>query len=402
MEGTGGFIDIPKDTPASAFFSPGKTRSPPLSAIYLNSGLPILQPPPIVRESDVAYMQCAIELDKLGDKSGDYRWVAEIDEGVYGVVYKALHLPSRKPVAIKKISMGDPGGVDEMTVRECLIYHLVHHHCVVQLLDIFRTGRLIHLVMEILEETLDTTIKETRLDVPTVRSFTKQLAQGLAHLKSLGVLHRDFRPANILVSGRKDVKIADFSMARHTRSRPRSYTNDVTALWWRAPEALLGSSEYDHALDAWGLGLVCAEMLTGKPWFVGDTRPRLISAQCCKLGPISPKQWPEVTALPRWKQVYSDYPEGNARAILSDFDEPVVDFVLKILRFHPADRLSADAALLHEFLTSTVDNPNGLHGAKRIAGFGEPEVKKIRAVESPGGQSVQAHKLYCKESLRKE
>jgi serine/threonine protein kinase len=124
-----------------------------------------------------------------------------------------------------------------------------------------------------------------------ISSIFRQIVQGLHHVHASGYFHRDMKPENILVTTtgyhsypnlspiappdappEQDVKVlvklADFGLARETRSKP-PYTEYVATRWYRAPEILLKSRDYSNPVDMWALGTIMAELVNLKPMFPG-------------------------------------------------------------------------------------------------------------------------------------
>ena len=124
-----------------------------------------------------------------------------------------------------------------------------------------------------------------------VASIFRQIVLGLHHIHESGYFHRDMKPENILVTttghhtypnlslvaptgapAEQDVKVivklADFGLARETRSQP-PYTEYVSTRWYRAPEVLLKSRDYSNPVDMWALGTIMAEIVNLRPLFPG-------------------------------------------------------------------------------------------------------------------------------------
>lgn len=139
-----------------------------------------------------------------------------------------------------------------------------------------------------------------------VASIFHQIVAGLDHIHAYGYFHRDMKPENVLVTttGLKDypslspeappnapkekdvvsiIKLADFGLARETKSAP-PYTEYVSTRWYRAPEVLLLSREYSNPVDMWALGTIMAELVNLRPLFPGSDQPDQVAKICEILG----------------------------------------------------------------------------------------------------------------------
>ena len=80
-------------------------------------------------------------------------------------------------------------------------------------------------------------------------------------------MHRDLKPQNFLISQEGMLVLCDFGQAKHTYYQPQEHSTDISTLWYRAPEILMGTIKYDETIDIWAAGCIIAEMVLGNPLF---------------------------------------------------------------------------------------------------------------------------------------
>jgi cell division cycle 2-like protein len=207
----------------------------------------------------------------------NYEKLEVLGEGTYGVVVKARDQRTGETVAIKWIRPeygGGGGGAPDLRAvfREAGCLSACRGHpSIVQMKEVAAdevTGH-VFIVMEFVGPSLDSRLTRPFSEGET-RAVMRQLLRGAEKLHGAGTIHRDIKPDNILVGPGGALKICDLGMAVPARPSGEPYPEEtVGALWYRAPELLMGFRTYGPAIDMWALGCVMAELLTGEPLFGG-------------------------------------------------------------------------------------------------------------------------------------
>jgi eukaryotic-like serine/threonine-protein kinase len=210
----------------------------------------------------------------IGSNISRYRVLERLGGGGAGVVYKAEDVKLERLVALKFLSTYRSANEADTRrfLREARASSAVDHPniCTVYEVDETEDGRLFIAMAFCEGETLKKKVERGPLPLPEAVRVAAQIASGLAAAHAKGIVHRDVKPANVIVSADGRVKIVDFGIAKLAdQSR---LTRDGTAVGtagYMAPEQIRGE-EIDPRTDVWALGVVLYEMVTGRTPFPGD------------------------------------------------------------------------------------------------------------------------------------
>ena len=214
---------------------------------------------------------------------GKYLIEAELGRGGMGVVYRA-HQPSLdRTVAIKLLSsdlIGDPDGVRRFRLEAKSVAKLNHPN-ITQVYDIEEEENLIYLVMEYVDgESLDGLITKSVLTESRCLKIVADIADALHFAHEKGIVHRDVKPANVLMTSDGRVKVADFGLA-YLIDREGGTTRTgflVGSPNYMSPEQATGQ-KIDRRSDIYSLGVVLFRMLTGRVPFVAESSHAVLFMQ---------------------------------------------------------------------------------------------------------------------------
>lgn len=218
---------------------------------------------------------------------GEYRLVERLGAGGMGVVFKAMHTRLDCVVAIKFPRFAAPfdPSLAARFVREAKLLGQLRHEHIVRALDAGDSPHGPYLVTEFIDgETIDALVKrEGPLPLSTALEFTRQAALALAFSHSLGIVHRDVKPSNLLVDRQGVLRIVDFGLAKPAPGNDGASADGESTfsqaflgtVAYAAPEQLQTSRNVDHRADVFALGCVLYFLLTGRALQSGSLAERL-------------------------------------------------------------------------------------------------------------------------------
>ena len=345
-----------------------------------------------------------------------YEKVQKIGKGVSSNVYKAVDIKTNIFVAVKEITLyknETPHADEQKNIdqdrylkgwKEITFLRRLDHPNIIKLKDVIslpsinRRNAIWYLILEYADSNLDTYIRRERNNnfngspklqrlglvkgvkkIPVIpnlliKSYLYQLLAGIDHIHKHQIIHADIKPQNLLINISGDIKIGDFShsidVSPYSSHGPNILPKEVVTLWYRAPEIILDSGNYNSSIDIWSIGCIFAEMVLGEPLFKFSSSDRLMDSQKIDnsndlmvkifsyLGIPDEKTWIGVTQLPAYKDVlkysllHPEIPVGDNQSlkkVLRNLGKDGLDLIQKMLCYDPKKRITAAAALKHPY-----------------------------------------------------
>ncbi|MCH8962326.1 MAG: AAA-like domain-containing protein, partial [Bacteroidetes bacterium] len=295
--------------------------------------------------------------------------------GGMGVVYKAHDTRLDRPVALKFLSphLSADDSAKPRFIQEAQAASALDHPNICTIFEIGETepapgepgeGRLFIAMAYYAGETLKKKIRRGALPVEEALDYAAQVAEGLSKAHERGIVHRDVKPANVMVTDEGVVKIVDFGLAKVAAQAQLTKTGSTMGtVAYMSPEQARGE-RIDHRTDLWSLGVVLYEMLTGERPFPGDYEQAIIY-QMLNVDPVP------VTRL------NSDLP--------SDV-EPIVQ---RCLQKHKDDRYQTATVLLADLFRIRRQIQSGAAAAHRSEGLAA-----VRESSPSGADHVEPARIF--------
>lgn len=231
----------------------------------------------------------------IGQTISHYRVVEKLGGGGMGVVYKAQDLRLDRFVALKFLRGGgeDPPPDKRRLLLEARAASALDHPNICTVYDIDQTADgQSFIVMALCEgETLKQKIQNGPLRLADALDYAAQVAHGIARAHARGIIHRDVKPSNVIVTPEGQVKLLDFGVARLVGEARLTQTGlAVGTVAYMSPEQIRGEV-VDHRSDIWSLGVVMYEMILGRPPFAtSDNQAAAWAIQFQEPGPLTDRR----------------------------------------------------------------------------------------------------------------
>ncbi|KAB8214376.1 kinase-like domain-containing protein [Aspergillus novoparasiticus] len=305
----------------------------------------------------------------------EYEFLGKLGEGTFGEVYKARSKRDGSTVALKKILMhNEKDGFPITALREIKLLKMLSHSNILQLREMAverskgegRKKPSMYMVTPYMEHDLSGLLENpaVQFSEPQIKCYMLQLLEGLKYLHGNRILHRDMKAANLLISNKGILQIADFGLARPYDEPPpqpgkgggeakRDYTTLVVTRWYRPPELLLQLRRYTTAIDMWGVGCVFGEMFKGKPILAGTSDLNQAQLIFNLVGTPSEENMPGWSSLPGCEGVKSfGSKPGNLSEVFKEQNPAAISLLGELLKLDWRKRINAIDALKHPYFSN--------------------------------------------------
>lgn len=281
--------------------------------------------------------------------------------------YKAIEVEPGKEhyVAIKKTKMKRTDYLKHSfnfsAYKEIMYLQQMKHENIVDLVDIFYKDKNIYVVLEYMVGDLYQLIHKEKASLKPehVKCIMHQILTGLKFMHDNKIMHRDLKPGNLLISNQGVIKYSDFGLARHFDKEElqnkdtdsAQLTRNVCTRYYRPPEVLYGSYNYDFNLDIWSAGCIMGELALGNFLFKGENEIDQLTKIFSILGNAVEDTWPGVSDLPNYIE-FECKQTDTLDNIFQDQSEEFRDLLKKMVALDPSTRISVTEALAHKYFTS--------------------------------------------------
>ena len=237
-------------------------------------------------------------------KVGECRILGELGKGGMATVYRAVHEPLQREVAIKELPADASKNKEALSrfKREALALAAFRHQNIVTLYDLIEKGDALYMIMELVDgPTLGDLLREGALPPEVAAVIAAQIAAALEHAHFAHIIHRDLKPSNVMITKSGEVKLMDFGIAKDEALDKLTRTGTAVGTpAYMSPEQCTGG-EVDGRSDLYSLGVLLYESLSGKRAFTGPTAgdvfAKIAQGKLEKLRKVAPNAPSELRAI---------------------------------------------------------------------------------------------------------
>ncbi|EGR34252.1 protein kinase domain protein [Ichthyophthirius multifiliis] len=265
----------------------------------------------------------------------EFQLIRKLGQGKYAKVYEVKRLDNKKIYAVKYLSKEKLATVEDsqkFLQNELKILRMLNHPNCIKIYETYEDEHGYYILQELLDSSKSLQCELTKFQNPqfgyqVIRKIMQEMLKGLEYVHSLGIMHRDLKPQNIMFSQKQTVKVIDFGLAQFYNEKKYLYVH-VGTPGFVAPEILANESEfhtYTPKVDSFSLGVVFHILLTGKTIFKGQRYSQVLENN---------------------KKCNVQFPEK----IYDELNQDAKDLLNKLLDPNPETRISTSEALRHNFI----------------------------------------------------
>lgn len=263
-----------------------------------------------------------------GDPREIYRDLNKIGQGASGGVFTGYQRGTNRLVAVKQMNLEQQPKKD-LIINEIIVMRESSHPNIVNFIDSFLIHGELWVIMEFMEGgSLTDVVTFNIMTEPQIAAVCRETLKGLQHLHSKGVIHRDIKSDNILLSMEGNIKLTDFGFCAQINEIQNKRNTMVGTPYWMAPEVVT-RKEYGRKVDIWSLGIMAIEMIEGEPPYLTESPLRALFL-------IATNGTPAIRQPDDLSSVFKDF----------------LYFALKV---DPEKRASAHDLLRHDFIKRSAD-----------------------------------------------
>ncbi|KAH0788632.1 STE family protein kinase [Histomonas meleagridis] len=264
----------------------------------------------------------------------DFEIGPSLGSGASSTVYKAIHIPTGKVYAVKKIAFhNQPKELTQQVVSETYALRVLSHENIVTLNTVIYHKGFVYIVMPLIDggSLFDMLRFSPIVPEAALGRIAWQCLQGLLYIRKNKFLHRDFKPGNILITKSGEVKIADFGMARQLNQSIDQAQSFLGTICYMSPERL-NEKKYNFQSDLWSFGIILYQCALGRfPISFGDSK--------------SPNYWDLIGKLTTDIDV----------KLPPQYSPGLTDLIASCLRIDPAKRVPVERLVEHPWVVQFRD-----------------------------------------------
>lgn len=274
-----------------------------------------------------------------------------LSSGSYGSIFKIDN-----GIAVKVIESERNDGICPSAIREIAFLPKLEHENIIFIKNINVNESNVCLFMDYYECNLKDFVLDNKLNFSTIKSFCKQILKGVEYFHNFNIIHTDLKPQNIMITKNGIVKIIDFGNAVCNFNSFNKRYNELTTLWYRAPELCLECHAFDNKIDMWSIGCIFYEMIENKPLFSAKNNLETLFTIFSKIGRPTKEEYSLTNNVYDLEQdlPFSWFPNPIVKPVKVQYKFDIesdrinfFDLLSKLLQVIPEKRISATDALKH-------------------------------------------------------